>query len=529
LSKKNISQLDLRLDIETDHFEDFNIFYSQDLLKIDNIKIPNIIKFYRADKFDTKFINSNNDVWEYYYSGSRVYLNFSKFNKYQKKLAKYLFAIYIQYNSPSNLSGKLTAYRYLINELVSKEEKLNFKNIKNILEGIVDKYQQYYFIKFMAKQLFLENFYKFNEDQEYDLEFIKRPSSFNSNLYYQEYEDRIDYPLITMIQQGFTALNYDLVTKPQSVKDDTLLYTSILGLVYISGLRPVQLAKLSVNDIKQDTTRDLDNFHRYSILIPYAKQARYIHEKIAVKLPEEVANIVLAYIARYKLCPDEKLFNMGDNAAKFCQFALNTQLFDFSPEAYKSAVLCGEMIQQKYSYSDFRHHVGYSLAMAGSTAEEIAYILGHSSLATARHYIFSTPEMAQIRAQALGRNALYKQMIAMLLTGRLVYKKNWRDKRVLGNIGANIHHDIGGCSYKEKCLFQPVRNCYGCIYFHPFVDADHTNVLNSIQEEINDLIKLSDGIGISRNPLIRVHESTKFEIESVIMRCKMYKEDNYEY
>ena len=83
MSKKNISQLDLRLDIETDHFEDFNIFYSQDLLKIDNIKIPNIIKFYRADKFDTKFINSNNDVWEYYYSGSRVYLNFSKFNKYQ--------------------------------------------------------------------------------------------------------------------------------------------------------------------------------------------------------------------------------------------------------------------------------------------------------------------------------------------------------------------------------------------------------------------------------------------------------------
>lgn len=528
MSKKNISQLDLSFDIETDHFEDFNIFYAQDLLKIDNFKIPNIIKFYRADKFDTKFVNSNNDIWEYYYSGRRELLNFSKFNKYQKKLAKYIFAIYIQYNSPSNLSGKLMAYRYLINKLVSEKEKLNFKNIKNILENIVDKYQDYYFIKFIAKQLFLENFHKFDEDQEYDLEFIKRPPSFNSNLYYQEYEDRIDYPLITMIQQGFTTLNYDLVTKPQSVKDHTLLYASMLGLVYISGLRPVQLAKLSVNDIKQDTTRDLDNFHRYSISIPYAKQARYIHEKIAVKLPEEVANIVIAYIARYKLSPNEKLFNMGDNAAKFCQLALNTQLFDFSPEAYKSAVLCGEMIQQKYSYSDFRHHVGYSLAMAGSTAEEIAYILGHSSLVTARHYIFSTPEMAQIRAQALGRNPLYQQMIAMLLTGRLVYKKDWPHKKVLGNIGSKIHHDIGGCSYQDKCLFQPVRNCYGCIYFHPFIEANHINVLNSVQEEINALIKLSDGIGVSRNPLIRVHESTKFEIESVIMRCKMYKEDKNE-
>lgn len=215
---------------------------------------------------------------------------------------------------------------------------------------------------------------------------------------------------------------------------------------------------------------------------------------------------------------------MGENAARFCSKAINTQLYDFSPKTYKAAVLAEEMIQQKYSFSDFRHHVGYTLAIAGSSAEEIAYILGHSSVVTARHYIFSTPELAQIRAQTLGRNTLYKQMIAMLLTGRLVYKKEWNHKKVLGAIGHKIHYDIGGCSYPEKCLFQPVRNCYGCIYFHPFIDADHLNVLNSIQNEINDLIKLSDGIGVSRNPLIRVHESTKFEIESVITRCKMHRD-----
>lgn len=528
MSKRNISQLDLNFEVDKDFVEDFGIFYPQDLLLIDEFKIPGIIKFYRADKFDTKFINSNDDIWEYNYSGRLVVLNFSKLKKYEKKLAKFILANYIQYNSPSALDGKLSAYFYLINILISKKLKVNFDNLKKILEDNTNKYEYYYFIKFLTKQLFLENFYKFDVDKEYDLEFIKRPSSFNSNLYYQEYEDRIDYPVVTMIQQGFSKLNHYLATQPTSIKDETLLNASMLGLVYVSGLRPVQLAKLSTKDIKIDTSRGLDKFNRYSILIPYAKQARYIHEKIAVKLPEEIANIVLAYIKKYKLHPDEKLFNMGDNAAKFCQLAINTQLFDFAPEAYKSAVLCEEMIRQKYSYSDFRHHVGYSLAMAGSTAEEIAYILGHSSLVTARHYIFSTPEMAQIRAQALGRNTLYKQMIAMLLTGRLVYKKNWQYKKVLGNIGAKIHHDIGGCSYQDKCLFQPVRNCYGCIYFHPFADADHTNVLKSIQEEINDLIKLSDGIGVSRNPLIRVHESTKFEIESVITRCKMYKEDTHE-
>ena len=66
-----------------------------------------------------------------------------------------------------------------------------------------------------------------------------------------------------------------------------------------------------------------------------------------------------------------------------------------------------------------------------------------------------------------------------------------------------------------------------CI-FHPFIDANHGNVLESIQSEINDLIRLSDGIGVSRNPLIRVHESTKFEIESVIARCVIQKDDIYE-
>ena len=120
---------------------------------------------------------------------------------------------------------------------------------------------------------------------------------------------------------------------------------------------------------------------------------------------------------------------MGENAARFCSTAINTQLFAFSPESYRDAVLAREMIRQKYSFSDFRHHVGYSLAMAGSSAEEIAYILGHSSVVTARHYIFSTPQLAQIRAQALGRNTLYKQMIAMLLTGRLVYRQEWKQKK----------------------------------------------------------------------------------------------------
>ena len=527
-----MEQFDFFEDFQEQHsvsvFNDRQVIVLQDLGK----KIPKIVKFLMADKFDDKFINSTNNIWKFYYSGQQENLDFSSFSEDEKTLAKFFLIAFIQKNTPSFLSRKIYSFNFLINHLKHNNLHLNYETLKQLLIEIAPQenhHNTYAHIKFLLRLLILEGFPNFDIEDDFELEFSPRPKSFNSNLFYQEYEDAIDSPLISMIQQGFIKLNQAIKDDFQSVDKQTLLYSSILGLVYVTGLRPVQLAKLSAEDIKIDTTRTIDQFHRYSVLIPYAKQARYVHEKIAVKLPEEVAEISIAYIKRFNLSPKDKLFDLGENSAHFCSKAINTQLFDFAPKVYKEAVFAGEMIKQKYSFSDFRHHVGYSLAMAGSSAEEIAYILGHSSVVTARHYIFSTPQLAQIRAQALGRNSLYKQMIAMLLTGRLVYKQEWKQKKVMGNIGHKIHYDIGGCSYNDKCLFQPVRNCYGCIYFHPFIDADHSNVLESIQCEINDLIKLSDGIGVSRNPLIRVHESTKFEIESVIARCTLQKDGIHEH
>ncbi|GAM30635.1 hypothetical protein P23_1138 [Acinetobacter calcoaceticus] len=504
-------------------------FDSKQIIALKQIKkkLPKVIKFFLAEKFDDKFLVTTDNVWSFYYSGQREKINFKKFTADEICLIKFFFISFIQKNTPSSLNNKLYSFKVLSNYLHINSLNFTYENLKKFLTSIAPIEEQagvYAHIKFLLRLLISEDFPEFDISNDYDLEFIPRPKSFNSKLFYQQYEDPIDYPIISMIQSGFAKINDEIKKNEKNIKDKTLLYSSILGLIYTTGLRPVQLAKLSTSDIRIDTTREHDQFHRYSILVPYAKQIRYSYDKIAVKLPEEVAEIILMYAKRFNLQPKDKLFDLGENSARFCSIALNTQLFEFSPKSYQNAVLSGELLQEKYSFSDFRHHVGYSLAMAGASAEEISYILGHSVLVTARHYIYSTPALAQIRANALGKNSLYKQMIAMLLTGRIIYKNTWQDKKVIGNIGGKIHYDIGGCSYEEKCLFQPVRNCYGCMYFHPFIDADHVDVLKSIQNEINDLIRLSDGIGISRNPLIRVHESTKFEIESVIARCEIFKD-----
>lgn len=269
--KPNKKQYDIECNSSGDE-RIFNIFSSEDLNSIDNLKIPPIIKFNLASKFDTKFISTKPDIWDFFYSGNRLHLNFNCFDYYEEKILKFFLVYFVQVNTPSRLNSKLDSFKYAIKYFKNNKLKFNFDNFKILLNHLskMNKNHFYYDLKFLVKLLFLEEFSGFNIDKEYELEFLERPNSFNSELYYQEYEDRIDYPLKTMIQQGFSKINSNLVNQDQNITNEQLLNSAVLGLVYVSGLRPVQLAKLSVSDLKQDTIRENDNFCRYSILIPYS-------------------------------------------------------------------------------------------------------------------------------------------------------------------------------------------------------------------------------------------------------------------
>lgn len=166
-------------------------------------------------------------------------------------MAKFFLANYIQINTPSALEAKLQAYTFVIKSLKTRDLKLDYQNAKSLLVDLAkaDNSTYYYHFKFLVKLLFLENFSCFDLDQEYELEFLERPKAFNSSLYYQQYEDTIDYPLISMIQQGFIKLNQAIKDDFQGIDKQTLLYSSILGLVYATGHRPVQLAKLSAEGL----------------------------------------------------------------------------------------------------------------------------------------------------------------------------------------------------------------------------------------------------------------------------------------
>ena len=231
------------------------------------------------------------------------------------------------------------------------------------------------------------------------------------------------------------------------------------------------------------------------------------------------------YIERAQLKPDGKLFEFSNSAPFNVSRAINKAFLCFSPPDYQAAVKRGEAALPTITPTDLRHNVGHSLAMQGVSAEEIAHILGHSSLTVAKYYILATPALALIRAKALGINPVWQNMVAMMLTGELTSSTKWQDQRVVGIIGDELHDGIGGCSRDDgKCPFSEVRCCYGCLYFRPFTDGDHQAVLESVVKEVDELISISDSVGNARNPLISIHETTQFEIQSVIARCRFHQE-----
>ncbi|EMQ6030203.1 site-specific integrase [Escherichia coli] len=294
---------------------------------------------------------------------------------------------------------------------------------------------------------------------------------------------------------------------------------------YFTGARPVQLAKLAVKDLRIDTRNSETGLIRYSLLLPYAKQRHVTTERLFLAIPAEIGALIRHYIERAQLKPDGKLFEFSNSAPFNVSRAINKAFLCFSPPDYQAAVKRGEAALPTITPTDLRHNVGHSLAMQGVSAEEIAHILGHSSLTVAKYYILATPALALIRAKALGINPVWQNMVAMMLTGELTSSTKWQDQRVVGIIGDELHDGIGGCSRDDgKCPFSEVRCCYGCLYFRPFTDGDHQAVLESVVKEVDELISISDSVGNARNPLISIHETTQFEIQSVIARCRFHQE-----
>ncbi|MDD8079454.1 hypothetical protein LAW01_20570 [Escherichia coli] len=132
--------------------------------------------------------------------------------------------------------------------------------------------------------------------------------------------------------------------------------------------------------------------------------------------------------------------------------------------------------------------------------------------------------MADIREAALGRNPVFKNMMALMLTGNLVHSSEWEGRSVAGSIGGRLHYHIGGCNYEEDmCPFAQGRGCYGCLYFKPFIDGNHKEVFLSLNDEIQNVRDVADDAGVLNHPLLKELVRRKEHVNQVMARIEMAK------
>lgn len=513
---------------------------------IKNKELPVNLFINSASEFDNKWLKPNDTVWNLRFSGRNVSIDFNSkslfgmLDFHSLKLIKIILIYYITENSPSIIDKIARSLAIFLGEV----KILNHDSTLIFLQSITDTKREpllFFAVLFAIRKLDAADFFVFtdrDESIEDKLLFIPRPKTGNFGVY-KNIDNVLSSSVISLIENGLTewAARYAPTLNSPKEKDELLIKIKelqienqlldciILGLCFITGARPVQLSKIAVQDVFIDAQSNLTT--RFSVMIPYAKKAKVIIERIAVAVPDELGKLIYLYVALTQLKSSEPLLSQKASSVTMVNDAINRQLIRFSSLNFQEAVKNNETIVPRYTSSLFRHNVGHSMALNGSSAEEIAYILGHSSTVAAGYYISSTPSLAEIRENALGSNPVFQNMIALMMTGSLVQSNDWIGRKVAGNINNQFHYNIGGCTYDSTlCPFSQVKACYGCFYFKPFIDGEHQKVFDSINEELIQLIKQADSSHLEYHPLIAEITRRKQHVMLVMTRIQLYSSRN---
>ncbi|GAD91229.1 hypothetical protein VHA01S_076_00020 [Vibrio halioticoli NBRC 102217] len=524
--------------------QDDSLFTSEQVKWINSIELPQRLLLLSATEFDDQFLTLTSD-WRYRFSGeNKVILfasgkNFADLSPSSVKLLKYLTVEYIKENSASSANRFAEGFARVFRDLAAISRESLVAKLRELVVKVDRNHSDnnnFYYTLYVLRKLERGDFFKSTGDKG-DLEdlLLEVPRPRNGNWgRYQNLDLVIPDEVSLMIENGIQLWASKLCPKLETkeaktkhlekvkkvVKIDVLRDCIITGIVYYVGARPVQIGKMAGGDYVVDTMNE--HGMRYSLLVPYAKKSKLTIDRVRVAVPEELGKLITLYKYLEQVGNDDPLFPTKLASRAMVDKSIKGMLLKFSPKEIQEAVKNDGYKIPVYTASLFRHNVGHSMAMNGSSAAEIAYILGHSNFVVADKYIAATPEMADIREMALGRNPVFKNMIALALTGNLVHSTEWKGRRVAASIGGKLHHHIGGCNYEENiCPFSQGRGCYGCLYFLPFTDGKHEEALDSFFEEIDELRHVADDTGQVHHPVMSELVRRKDHVIQVIARIKM--------
>ncbi|ALS33046.1 hypothetical protein PTRA_a1903 [Pseudoalteromonas translucida KMM 520] len=482
------------------------------------LNIPLIMKIPSNSKFDQKFVHTTGERWEFKRLGVKHVYIFNIGCIYLNKLLKYVTIKYA-YEHSAPLTDTLF---HCVRRFLSSSELNDNASLNNLeKEAMCNNadVQAHYVVKSVIRSLFRIGFPGFEINHYQKLNFLKTPAQVNNFLKYEDIENIMPSHLKYLIVRRLAEFS----TKEGlvSLSNNELKCLVILGLCYSTGMRSSQFSMLHGSSVLMVSHNKSSGLARYEILMPIAKQQKITGDLSRVAIPYEVGRLVDEYKTRNAIGEGDQLFvSVTSDLSPELHRLLNEALKFIQSDEFKADLAKNKVFPPRITIYDFRHNIGHSMAMRGASAEEIAHILGHTSIVAAKHYISATPELALLKHKALGSNPIWLKMIGLMMSGYSVEENDWSGKVVNGVLGSKLVLKVGGCERKqEQCHLSKVRSCYGCFYFRPFTDLEkHKEVLNIITNELINQIEVSQISGNHVNPLIDTVTCTKHEVQMVINR-----------
>lgn len=317
--------------------------------------------------------------------------------------------------------------------------------------------------------------------------------------------------ILTADEEAKIIEHLDHVTERAAyASDEELAKACLLCISYQHGLRPVQISRLNLDDLRiYPGGADGPIVH----FLAYRAKKRKAGDKTAFvrKIKLEWAPLLVEYHRRRRR---GQVWTRSEAASA-------AKLFPFARVIIINAI--GDTTEQvagtRRTATDLRHSAAQRLADAGATVEEVAEFLGHSQADTSLDYFEGSPTQAEKLNKALAISPIYSA-IAEVARTRTIDKGALLGMPPDNQIGAVPHGvpiaGVGACNLGQSlCSKNPVLSCYTCRKFLPLNDvAIHKEVLDKLRPVVRFFF--DESLGDNQSPAFVQLKVTLETVQAII-------------
>lgn len=317
--------------------------------------------------------------------------------------------------------------------------------------------------------------------------------------------------ILTADEEAKIIEHLDYVTESAAyASDEELAKACLLCISYQHGLRPVQISRLNLDDLRiypGEGDGPLVHF------LAYRAKKRKSTEKTAFvrKIKLEWAPLLVEYSRRRHL---GRVWLRSETAS-------DAKLFPFARSLMIKAI--GDTTEQvtgiRRTATDLRHSAAQRLADAGATVEEVAEFLGHSQADTSLDYFEASPTQAEKLNKALAISPIYSAIVEVARSrtiDKVALLGMPSDKQVGGVPHGIPIAGIGGCDLGQSlCSKNPVLSCYTCRKFFPLNDVTiHREVLDKLRPVVRFFF--DESLGDNQSPAFVQLKVTLETVQAII-------------